>query len=82
MPEDPEDADALARVADRLFKAFAGLDRETVEGAVGTAYAELRYARVRTYLPILVERRARDLLAAAGDDTSPGGEGDTEPGGR
>ncbi|MFJ8165811.1 three-helix bundle dimerization domain-containing protein [Streptomyces sp. NPDC096136] len=82
MPEDPEDAATLARVADRLVKAFAGLDRETVESAVGTAYAELRYARVRTYLPILVERRARDLLAAAGDDPFPGGEGDRDPAGR
>lgn len=82
MPEDPEDADTLARLADRLSMAFAGLGRETVESAVATAYAELRYARVRTYLPILVERRARDLLAAAGDGPAPGGEEDKDPAGR
>ncbi|MFF4426350.1 three-helix bundle dimerization domain-containing protein [Streptomyces sp. NPDC001549] len=64
MPAESEDAVALGHVTERLLKAFTGLDPRIVRGAVDTAYAELRYARVRTYLPVLMERRARDLLAA------------------
>ncbi|MBT1187754.1 hypothetical protein HET69_28125 [Streptomyces sp. CJ_13] len=64
MPAESEDAVALGHVAERLLKAFPGLDPRIVRGTVDTAYAELRYARVRTYLPVLMERRARDLLAA------------------
>ncbi|MEF9887295.1 three-helix bundle dimerization domain-containing protein [Streptomyces sp. P9-A4] len=66
MPEETEDAVALLlHVTERLLKAFPGLDPRIVRGAVRTAYADLRYARVRTYLPVLMERRAHDLLSAA-----------------
>ncbi|WP_370466715.1 three-helix bundle dimerization domain-containing protein [Streptomyces sp. PCS3-D2] len=40
------------------------MDARLVHDSVWTAYEELRYARVRTYLPVLMERRARDLLPA------------------
>lgn len=33
-----------------------------MQSSVQTAYEELRYARARTYLPILMERRTKDLL--------------------
>ncbi|MER5931728.1 hypothetical protein [Streptomyces sp. NPDC002054] len=65
MPEESDDAVVLGHVTERLLKAFPGLDPHVVRGAVDTAYTELRYARVRTYLPVLMERRARDLLSAA-----------------
>ncbi|MDV9186983.1 hypothetical protein R6L23_01880 [Streptomyces sp. SR27] len=65
MPEETEDAVVLLHVTERLLKAFPGLDPRIVRGAVRTAYADLRYARVRTYLPVLMERRAHDLLSAA-----------------
>ncbi|MFC0843748.1 three-helix bundle dimerization domain-containing protein [Streptomyces noboritoensis] len=77
MAKDSEDAAATAHVADRLIKAFPHLDREAVKDAVETAYAELRYARVRTYLPMLMERRVRDLLAVADDRQDSGEEGPT-----
>ncbi|MFJ9648705.1 three-helix bundle dimerization domain-containing protein [Streptomyces sp. NPDC101206] len=48
--------------AEQLITARPHLDIDVVRGSVKTAYAELRYARVRTYLPVLMERRARDLL--------------------
>ncbi|MFJ6718701.1 MULTISPECIES: three-helix bundle dimerization domain-containing protein [unclassified Streptomyces] len=70
MPEDSEDAATLAQVADRLFKAFPGLAPDVIRDSVATGYAELRYVRVRTYLPVLVERRAHDLLVAAADGRS------------
>lgn len=78
MPEDSDDAATLAHVVDRLLKAFPGLAPEVIQDVVDTAYAELRYARVRTYLPVLVERRAHDLLVAAVDGRS--GEWDGSPG--
>ncbi|MFC9825520.1 three-helix bundle dimerization domain-containing protein [Streptomyces erythrochromogenes] len=46
------------------------LDVDLVRGSVQTAYEELRYARVRTCLPVLMERRARNLL--------PDGQGDID----
>ncbi|WP_329625266.1 hypothetical protein OG357_37000 [Streptomyces sp. NBC_01255] len=65
MPEESDDAVALRHVTERLLEVFPGLDPGIVRDAVDTAYADLRYARVRTYLPVLMERRAHDLLSAA-----------------
>ncbi|MEU9081431.1 three-helix bundle dimerization domain-containing protein [Streptomyces sp. NPDC048357] len=59
---DSEDALAIRHVAERLMEAHPQLDAGLVRASVQTAYDELRYARVRTYLPVLMERRARDLL--------------------
>ncbi|WP_327418749.1 three-helix bundle dimerization domain-containing protein [Streptomyces sp. NBC_01233] len=57
-----EGALAIRHVAERLLKEHPHLDAGLVRSSVQTAYEELRYARVRTYLPVLMERRARDLL--------------------
>ncbi|MCY0946111.1 three-helix bundle dimerization domain-containing protein [Streptomyces antarcticus] len=57
-----EDASMVRHVAERLLKTHPALGTEAVDGAVQTAYDEFRYARVRTYLPVLLERRAGDLL--------------------
>ncbi|WP_404953369.1 three-helix bundle dimerization domain-containing protein [Streptomyces sp. 147326] len=57
-----EDALAIRHVAERLMKEHPQLDAGLVRSSVQTAYEELRYARVRTYLPVLMERRAKDLL--------------------
>ncbi|MER6198110.1 hypothetical protein ABT234_12190 [Streptomyces sp. NPDC001586] len=59
---EPEDAVAIRHVTERLMKANPQLDARLVQSSVQTAYEELRYARVRTYLPVLMERRAKDLL--------------------
>ncbi|MFB6565179.1 three-helix bundle dimerization domain-containing protein [Streptomyces sp. NPDC056400] len=59
-----EDALTIRHVTERLMKAHPQLDADLLEGSVRTAYEELRYARVRTYLPILIERRAKDLLGS------------------
>ncbi|MER6251954.1 hypothetical protein ABT224_11370 [Streptomyces sp. NPDC001584] len=57
-----EDALAIRHVTERLMTAHPQLDAGLVRRSVRTAYEELRYARVRTYLPVLMERRAKDLL--------------------
>ncbi|MFB7053429.1 three-helix bundle dimerization domain-containing protein [Streptomyces vinaceus] len=57
-----KDAHIISLVAERLTKAHPRLNVELVWTSVQTAYDELRYARVRTYLPVLIERRAKDLL--------------------
>ncbi|MEV6395455.1 hypothetical protein AB0M39_11855 [Streptomyces sp. NPDC051907] len=62
MTAESDDALAIRQVAERLMKAHPQLDAALVESSVKTAYEELRYARVRTYLPVLMERRAKDLL--------------------
>ncbi|MFD6973924.1 three-helix bundle dimerization domain-containing protein [Streptomyces sp. NPDC059979] len=38
------------------------MDAELVHCSVQTAYEELRYARVRTCMPVLINRRAKELL--------------------
>ncbi|MEC4576478.1 three-helix bundle dimerization domain-containing protein [Streptomyces virginiae] len=57
-----EDALTIRAVAERLMRAHPQLDAGLVCSSVQTAYEELRYARVRAYLPVLMERRAQDLL--------------------
>ncbi|MFD3441665.1 three-helix bundle dimerization domain-containing protein [Streptomyces sp. NPDC058685] len=62
MKAESEDAVAIGHVTARLIAAHPQLDSQLVRSSVQTAYEELRYARVRTYLPVLMERRAKDLL--------------------
>ncbi|MEV7723183.1 hypothetical protein AB0P15_00440 [Streptomyces sp. NPDC087917] len=50
----------------RLKAAYPLVDAATVEAVVRTAYASFDRARVRAYIPILVERRSRQALGAAG----------------
>ncbi|GAA2745948.1 three-helix bundle dimerization domain-containing protein [Kitasatospora cinereorecta] len=66
-----EDEEAMGLVAARLKSAHPGADPATVDALVGRAYDELRDARVRAFIPVLVERRARALLAASPPDTRP-----------
>ncbi|MGW7104088.1 three-helix bundle dimerization domain-containing protein [Streptomyces sp. NPDC054838] len=61
-----DDALVVRHVAERLMKAHPHLDADLVRSSVQTAYEELKYARVRAYLPVLMERRARDLLPSDG----------------
>ena len=56
---------AIQNVAARLRAAYPQADAATVEATVGTAYGSFRQARVRAFVPILVERRARTVLGAA-----------------
>lgn len=66
-----EDALTIRHLAERLMEAHPHLDAALVHSSVRTAYEELRYARVRTYLPVLMERRAKELLSS-GEQPEPG----------
>lgn len=68
MTADSHDALTIRHVMERLLQAHPTLDADVVRQATQTAYEELKYARVRAYLPVLMERRARDLLAPYADD--------------
>ncbi len=70
MVPSEDEALTIRQVAERLVKAHPQLDVGLVRDSVQTAFEELRYARVRTYLPVLMERRARDLLSS-GEGTDP-----------
>ncbi|HYI59533.1 MAG TPA: hypothetical protein VEX66_15290 [Microlunatus sp.] len=71
MAEDDAHIDEhIARVVDSLMERFTDRhDRQVVEQAVANARAELEIeARVTKYLPVLVSRRATDLLAGRGSN--------------
>jgi hypothetical protein len=55
---------ALAEVQERLQVRFPELDAEVVEAAVLLAHSELN-GPVRAFVPVLVERAARERLAFA-----------------
>ncbi|WP_368084023.1 three-helix bundle dimerization domain-containing protein [Streptomyces sp. NBC_01275] len=64
----PDSGDELASIRNmvaRLRAAYPSVDAVTVEVTVRTAYDLFRQARVRAYVPILVERRSRRVLTAA-----------------
>ncbi|MFK0200546.1 three-helix bundle dimerization domain-containing protein [Streptomyces lavendulae] len=71
MGSESEDDLVIRLVAEPLMQAHPRLAAGLVKAAVATAYEELRYARVRTYLPVLMERRARDLLSSDEQPPSP-----------
>ncbi|MFD8785893.1 three-helix bundle dimerization domain-containing protein [Kitasatospora sp. NPDC059599] len=71
----PEDEEAMRLVAARLKPARPEADPATVDALVVGAYDELRDARVRTFVPILTERRAGALLAMPPSDSRPSPEG-------
>ncbi|MFI6444576.1 three-helix bundle dimerization domain-containing protein [Kitasatospora sp. NPDC050543] len=70
----PEDEEAMRLVTARLRSAHPGADPATVDALVAGAYDELRDAKVRTFIPILTERRARALLAMPPPGTRPAPE--------
>ncbi|MCX5008200.1 hypothetical protein OHB05_37135 [Streptomyces sp. NBC_00638] len=59
-----DEAVALLRLAARLKAAHPSIDPSVVDQAIATARGSFRQAKVRTYVPILIERRVRVLLGA------------------
>lgn len=57
-----DESQALEDVRARLAVRFPELDADTVNAAVDAAYARLT-GPIRDYVPVLVERAARDLLS-------------------
>ncbi|MGW0558554.1 three-helix bundle dimerization domain-containing protein [Streptomyces sp. NPDC002926] len=56
---------SIRNLVARLSAAYPSVDAVTVEATVRTAYDSFHRARVRAYVPILVERRSRRVLGAA-----------------
>ncbi|MER5654903.1 hypothetical protein ABT076_18015 [Streptomyces sp. NPDC002131] len=54
----------LVQLATRLKAAHPTIEASVVDATVTAANDAFRQAKIRTYVPILVERRARNLLAA------------------
>lgn len=90
-PPDPpplgsaEEARAVRDLVARLRSAWPTIAEPVVEATVRSAYDSFRQARVRAYVPILVERRARKalgVLCAAVGGPSPGQEREREDGER
>ncbi|MGW6256685.1 three-helix bundle dimerization domain-containing protein [Streptomyces sp. NPDC055085] len=55
---------ALVHLATRLKAAHPTIEASVVDATVTAAHDAFRQAKIRAYLPILVERRARNLLVA------------------
>ncbi|WP_329303348.1 hypothetical protein OG410_38215 [Streptomyces sp. NBC_00659] len=85
-PEDARLAEAVAlrRLTASLKAAYPSVDPSVVDQGVATARGSFRQAKVRTYVPILVERRVRALLAGLGAQEAapdPAAVGDADAGG-
>jgi len=67
----------LAGRTEQLLLEFSKvLPRETIERVVEETSADFRDARVKTYVPILIERFARDRLKAYARAGDPGRSAD------
>lgn len=62
MSSDSEER-ALDAVRHRLESKYPGTDPDVVSLAVDVSYETLRSARIREFIPVLVEREANDRLA-------------------
>jgi hypothetical protein len=66
---DPQkEKDAVEQVAERLAEKFPDVDRAHVDDVVHSEYEALAGARVRDYIPVLVEHESREDLT---DETRP-----------
>ncbi|EMF52176.1 MULTISPECIES: hypothetical protein [Streptomyces] len=75
-PGSSQDTLVLRDIVARLSAAWPSVDEAVVEGAVRSAYESFREARLRAFVPILTERRARKALGtAAGGAHAGGGHG-------
>ena len=52
----------IAEVVDRLSKSYPGLPADTVVQVVNDMRAAFTHSRIREYVPLFVERRARSAL--------------------
>jgi hypothetical protein len=57
-----DEAATLLQLATSLKRAYPSVDEVLVDAAVAAAHGAFRDAKIRKYIPVLVERRARHLL--------------------
>ncbi|MFD0337124.1 three-helix bundle dimerization domain-containing protein [Streptomyces sp. NPDC127117] len=63
-PGSQDELVSIRNMVARLRAVYPSVDAVTVETTVRTAYDSFHQARVRAYVPILVERRSRRVLRA------------------
>ncbi|MFD8635317.1 three-helix bundle dimerization domain-containing protein [Streptomyces sp. NPDC059533] len=68
-PGSTEESASIRDMVARLGAAFPSVDAATVEATVRAEYDSFREARIRAFIPILVERRSRRALGAASEQT-------------
>ncbi len=57
-----DEAQAVAAVIDRLVKKFPDTHRTQIEEVVSDEYTALSDGPIRDYVPVLIERAAKDRL--------------------
>jgi hypothetical protein len=55
----------IDEVLDRLVRKFSQIPKDQISATVAQAHARFEHSRVRDFVPLLVERRARLALAQA-----------------
>lgn len=68
---DSDEAAALALVARRLRTRFPSVSSETVDAVVADYHREYDGRPIRDYVPLLVERQAREHLSGIPQQRSP-----------
>ncbi|MFD9727423.1 three-helix bundle dimerization domain-containing protein [Streptomyces sp. NPDC059072] len=68
-PGTHEESVTVRDMVARLCAAYPSVDAATVEATVRAEYESFREARIRAFIPILVERRSRRALGAASEQT-------------
>ncbi len=61
-PVEERNRSELAASEEELHRLAPDVDGEVIEGLVQGAYDELMPAKVRSYVPILIVHRVRDIL--------------------
>lgn len=64
-PGSQDELVSIRNMVAQLRAAYPSVDAVTVEATVRTAYDSFHEARVRAYIPILVERRSKRALSTA-----------------
>ena len=62
--EQREEVKELSRITDRLYARHPGMPREVVDAVVRDVHDGYARSRVRDFVPLLVEREARERLRA------------------
>lgn len=63
MPGFSSEAASIDAVCERLVRKFSHVPKDHIATTVALAHARFEHSRVRDFIPLLVERRARAQLA-------------------
>jgi hypothetical protein len=63
MPGFSSEAASIDEVRERLVRRFSHVPKDQISATAAQAHARFTHSRVRDFIPLLVERRARAQLA-------------------